>query len=119
MVELTKLSHNKNVVVCKPDNGRGVVLLDRSRYLLSKRNIIGDTSKFVPIFDNARKFSLRIEDKIKNFLRKLKSTGSIAVDLYKSVYVTGSAPGIILWVTKNPQGQFSRTFPVATYLCCV
>ena len=33
------------------------------------RNIIGATSKFLPISVNARKFSLRREDNIKNFLR--------------------------------------------------
>ena len=60
MVELTKLSQNKDVVVRKPDKGRGLVLLDRSRYLQSMRNIIGDTSKFVPISENAKKFLLRI-----------------------------------------------------------
>ena len=55
--------------------------MDRSRYLQSLHNIIGDTLKFLPISENARNFSLRIEDEINNFLRKLKSTGSIADEL--------------------------------------
>ena len=43
---------------------------------------------------------MRLEDTIKNFLRKLKFTGSIADDLYKSLNVTGSAPGILYGLPK-------------------
>ena len=107
MVELTKLSRNKDVVVCKPDKGRGVVLLDGSRYVQPMHKITGDSIKFVPISEYARKLSVRIEDKTNNFLRELKSSGYIAGYLYRSLHVTGSAPGILYGLPKSTRSVFA------------
>lgn len=51
--ELATLSRNIDVV-CEPDKGRRVILVDKSRCLQSLHNTIGDVSKFVPISENAR-----------------------------------------------------------------
>ena len=44
--QLKKLASNKEVIVCKPEKGRGVVLLDRSTYTIKITGIIFDATKF-------------------------------------------------------------------------
>ena len=56
---LRKLASNKNIIVCRPDKGRGVVLLDRSTYFERMKEIIGDASKFEEVKDSIQKFSFK------------------------------------------------------------
>ena len=44
--QLKELASNKEVIVCKPDKGRGIVLLDRSTYINKITEIISDETKF-------------------------------------------------------------------------
>ena len=69
---LKAFSKNSNIMVCKPDKGRGVVAVDKVNYLESINSIISDNLRFSEIIEPIEKFSLKIEDKINNFLRKLK-----------------------------------------------
>ena len=69
---LKAFSKNSNIMVCKPDKGRGVVVVDKVNYLESMNSIISDNLRFSEIIEPIEKFSLKIEDKINNFLRKLK-----------------------------------------------
>ena len=68
------LSKNKDLIVCKPDKGKGVVLINRKDYVNSITKIISDNTKFEIITDSIEKYTLKIEDKINNFLRKLKDS---------------------------------------------
>ena len=47
--DLKELKKNKNIVILKPDEGNGVVVLDRTDYDQGILKIINDTSKFRPI----------------------------------------------------------------------
>ena len=42
---LKKLSSDKTVIVCKPDKGIGVVLLDKYMYLSKMNKLVSDASK--------------------------------------------------------------------------
>ena len=44
--QLKELSSNKEVIVCKPDKGRGVVLLERSIYINKITDFFSDATKF-------------------------------------------------------------------------
>ena len=70
--DLKQLASNNNIIVCKPDKGRGVVLIDRVTYTNKMINIVNDTSKFIKLTESIRTISTRIEDKINNYLRKIK-----------------------------------------------
>ena len=65
----------------RPDKGRGVVILDKTVYVRKMEQIISDPQKFLEITEPIFKFTLRIEDKINNFLRKLKKLSLI--NMYK------------------------------------
>ena len=70
--QLKELASNKEVIVCKPDKGRGVVLLDRSTYINKITEIISDASKFELLSVEMEKCTTKIEDKINNFFTKIK-----------------------------------------------
>ena len=64
---LKKLAVNKDVVVCKPEKGRGVVIVDRSDYIHSLENIISDESKFKQIDEPIQSYCDRVEGRLKTF----------------------------------------------------
>ena len=70
--ELKQLGHNKDLIVCKPDKGKGMVLLDKSVYIDKMQEIICNSSKFVLINESVNTYVIKIETKINNLLRKLK-----------------------------------------------
>ena len=107
---LRALSRNPNVIVTRPDKGRGVVILDRSNYTNSVHGIISDSSKFQEITEPITKFSLKIEDKVNNFLRKLKSSSFITDQLYNELFVRGSGPGILYGLPKIHKKDFRTKF---------
>ena len=105
---LKHLSSNKNVIVCKPDKGAGVVLLNRLDYITSMTKIVSDNSKFLKINITIEKYCRSIDDKVNNFLRKIKN--SISLETYKNLYVSGSAPGILYGLPKIHKIDFSAKF---------
>jgi len=108
--ELKNLSKNKDLVVCKPDKGKGVVLVDRSAYVKSMLSLISDTSKFVPVNISASQLTTKTEDKINYLLRKLKNLKMLSDDVYEKLRVTGSAPGILYGLPKIHKPDFSSQF---------
>ena len=77
ITELKQLSSNKEIVVCKPDKGKGVVLINQETCLSKILELISDRAKYKEIGESIFKYTLRIEDKINNFLRKLKELNSL------------------------------------------
>ena len=107
---LKKFSSNKNICIMKPDKGNGVVVLDRNSYVTSMHKILADTSKFKEILGPIDKFTLKIEDKINNFARKLKRLKLITDEIYNKITVSGSAPGVLYGLPKIHKKDFSSNF---------
>ena len=61
---LKSFASNKDIVITKPDKGRGVVIVNKKNYINSMQAIISDRSKFIPIDESRAKFTPKIEDKI-------------------------------------------------------
>ena len=79
--EIRTLASNKDIIICKPDKGRGVVILDKATYVTQMHKLLSDNSKFEKITNfNFAKYTLKIEDKINNFLRKLKRVNNISTE---------------------------------------
>ena len=70
---LKQFALNKNIIVSRPDKGRGVVIINKCDYISSMLKIISDTTKFKVINDNINVYSLKIEDQVNRFLLKLKN----------------------------------------------
>ena len=103
---LRDFSNNKDIVVFKPDKGRGIVIVDRCHYLDGVSRIIENNAKFEMITSEIKKFSLKIEDRINNFLLELKKCNHISNDLYGKLRVTGSGPGILYGLPKIHKPTF-------------
>ena len=76
---LTELFKNKNITIRSPDNGSGVVILNRSNYVTKMEEILKDTTKFKKCGGQDTyeyKVPRKIERKVRNFLRdKVKKPG--------------------------------------------
>ena len=84
---IQNLSRNKETVILKQGKGRGVVILDRSKYM-EKCLCILSTSKFAEIDHDPTAY---IEGKVQRILRKIKN--KLPSFVYSKIYPTGSSPG--------------------------
>ena len=99
--DLKNLAKNKSIIVCKPDKGRGVVILNKADYLSKIYRILSDNTKFTLVSDDIFKTILKVEDKINRFLSKLKKLNVISSDLYSKLFISGSNPGILYGLPKT------------------
>ena len=98
---LRNLSKNNSIVIIRPNKGLGVVLLDKSEYLDKMASIINDHTKFKHLkFADPLLTTLKCEDKINRFLRKLKKEAIINQLEYDEMYSSGSSPGVLYGLPK-------------------
>ena len=109
-VELLKnWAADKTIVVSKPDKGRGVVILDRCKYV-EKMSVLSDATKFrlvsgsldKPALQSGsiHKIMLQVEDKVNRLLDKMKKLGMISKELYSDIFASGTVPGILYGLPK-------------------
>ena len=123
IILLKKFSSNDSIVVCKPDKGNGVVIMDRNDYLSKMHKILFDKSKFNLVHENIHTTILHVEDRINRFINKLKKTKEISLELYNSLFVSGSNPGILYGLPKihkvgNPMRPIFSAINTPSYNIC-
>ena len=84
---IQNLSRNKDTVILKQGKSRGVVILDRSKYMEKCLSILS-TSQFAEIDHDPTAY---IEGKAQRTLRKIKN--KLPSFVYSNIYPTGSSPG--------------------------
>ena len=90
---LKVLSANNDLTIQKSDKGNSVVLLNRNDYIKRLNKMLSDSSKFKKLNVKSGKeinFLLQLEDRLTNFLKKVKR--STSEQLYKELYSRGSQP---------------------------
>jgi len=97
---LKKLGENKNIIITKADKGGKIVIMNKDDYNKKMYDIISDTTKFSEVNLPASKIIFKEQDKVNNYLRKLKSCGKISDDKYKYLYASGSSLGSIYGLPK-------------------
>ncbi|KAG1651055.1 hypothetical protein GQR58_027516 [Nymphon striatum] len=108
---LKQFGSNKDIVICKPDKGRAVVILNKTQYIKSVTESISNPSKFQQIFEPIEQFTTRIEDRINRFFLKLKKLDLISNDSYRKLFASGTGPGILYGLPKIHKSNFSVNFP--------
>ena len=108
--ELIKLSRNRDVIVCKPDKGRGIVLINKDMYVSKMLDIISDVTKFECISVPFDRYTRKIEDKINYFLRKIKDSIVCDADVFKRLFASGSAPGVMYGLPKIHKPDFANKY---------
>ena len=78
------LSKNRSICIMRQDKGRGVVVMDRSKYTEKCLNIL-QTEQFTKLRHDS---TMSIENKIQWELRKLKTR--LTMQEYRQLYPTGS-----------------------------
>ena len=81
---LKRLRQNKDIVICKPDKGNSVVIMDRVDYNQRMLELISDKTKFVKRKviggrKNDRDLTVFREDQLKTFLYNLKYDSSFVI----------------------------------------
>ena len=84
---IKKLSSNKDIAVLKQDKGRGVVIMDRLKYIEKCHNIL-DSQQFEVLDQDP---TASTERSVQRFLRSLKP--KLDGNTYKALYPTASNPG--------------------------
>ena len=107
---LNNFRNNKNIVITRPDKGRGVVILDKTTYKSKLNDIISDVTKFQPISEPIEDYTVKVEDRINYLLRKLKKDNIINTQTFQSLYVSGSNPGTLYGLPKVHKSDFSTEF---------
>lgn len=97
---LKDLAKNKDLVICKPDKGKGVVLLNRNDYNEKMNNILSDNTKFVEIGSPEFKLIYKTEDKINRSLKHFKDQSYLSEQSYQSLYSSGSSFSVLYGLPK-------------------
>ena len=99
----------------KPDNGNGVVILDRKLYNYAIEKIIADTSKFEKLYEDP---ILKREASLQRFLRKLKQKNFFNEIEYDKLYPSDSAPARIYATPKmhkfSSRDSFRKLRPIVS-----
>lgn len=84
---MKQLSNNKNIMLLKQDKGRGIVIMDRNKYV-EKSLAILNTDKFVELNDDP---TAEFQNRVQKCLRSMKKR--LEPKTYNSIYPTSSRPG--------------------------
>ena len=100
MKALKDLREDDSITICRPDKGKGIVIMDKQDYISKVEAILNDSTKFTRILGEAHVAVTKVEDKLINFLRTLKTEGVISNETYKQLFPSGSAPGMLYSLPK-------------------
>ena len=85
------MRNNKELVITRPDKGKGVVLMKKSDYLEKMHVILDDKKKFKRIGEaRANDHTARAETSLQNMLRKLHKNNEIDDDTYDLIRPVGT-----------------------------
>lgn len=97
---IKKLSKNEEIVVTRPDKGKGTVILNRDEYIDKVENVLSDETKFRKVGNPDYSTIFRVEDRINRFLKYLKDNDIISKDTYEFLYSTGASYGVMYGLPK-------------------
>ena len=97
---LRNLGKNKNIIISRPDKGKGVTIMKREEYVDKMASILTNPSHFEKCERDPFKATLLLEDKVNRYLSYLKKGNYINNDEYKYLYASGSTPGILYGLPK-------------------
>ena len=92
---IDKLSRNNDICFLKQDKGKGIVLMDRTKYVEKCESFLNGEKFEKMEHDPISSFETRVQ---KLFLRSLKKRFSPAI--YQNIYPTSSRPGLFYGTAK-------------------
>ena len=95
---LDSLKKDSNLVVTRPDKGKGIVVLNKSDYIAKTKEILDDTSKFKKLNGDWFKIILKLEDKLNRLLRGIRN--KLPESCFDFLFASGSLPGVLYGLPK-------------------
>ena len=95
---LKTLMRNKNIVIQKADKGNTVVIMDKEKYIQGVKNVISDSSKFIPLKippEDYINYILNVEKKIRKLFNNLYDNNKISKDELLKICPVGSRPAVL------------------------
>ena len=89
---------NKNIVIQKADKGNTAVIIDKEKYIQGVKNVISDSSKFIPLNilpENHINYIVNIEKKFWKLFNNFYESNKISKDELLKICLVGSRPGIL------------------------
>ena len=112
---LKNLSENKDIIITRPDKGKGTVIMEKSDYLTKMDNILNDDTKFLKLGKPEYATIFKVEDKINRFLKHLKDDNTISESTYQSLYSTGGSYGTLYGLPKVHKANIPMRPILTTY----
>ena len=81
---INKLSSNKDICLIKQDKGRGIIIMDKSKYLDKCLEIL-ETDKFVKLDEDP---TPQFETRVQNCLKRMKKR--LGIKTYRQIYPSSS-----------------------------
>ena len=85
------LKSNQEIIITRPDKGKGVVILNKADYINKMNALLSDTSKFEmlgPVSTHDK--TSKNEQTLQKYLLKLVKNGSLSHEVYNKIRPTGS-----------------------------
>ena len=95
---LKTLMRNKNIVIQRADKGNTVVIIDKDKYIQGVKNVISDSSKFIPLNippEDYINYIVNVEKKFRKLLNNLYDNNKISKDELLKISPVGSRSGIL------------------------
>ena len=97
---LKTLSKNPDIIITRPDKGRGTVIMNKTDYIEKMEDILKDNTKFLEIGSPTFQPIFKIVDKINRLLKEFKDQKTITESTYKDLYCSGSSYGVLYGLPK-------------------
>jgi len=97
---LKSLKEDPNIIITRPDKGKGVVILERNEYITKVNILLSDHTKFKMLGNEPFSKIIQLEDKLNRMLKCLKDSDAISSDTYNQLRASGSLPGMLYGLPK-------------------
>ena len=95
---LKTLMRNKNIVIQKGDKGNTVAIIDKEKYIQGVKNVISDSSKFIPLNispEDYINYIANVEKKFRKLFNNLYDNKKISKDELLKICPVIFRPGIL------------------------
>ncbi|CAF1552488.1 unnamed protein product, partial [Rotaria sordida] len=94
---LRSLANDTNIIITRPDKGRGVVIMDKGEYISKMETLLEDQTKFKRIYDDP---TIPNEDRLIRLLLRLQKEGFITNEEFRMAKPIGSRPARLYGLPK-------------------
>ena len=89
---------NKNIAIQKADKGNAIAIFDKAKYIQGVKNVVSDSSKFIPLNilpEDYINYIVNVEKKFRKLFNNLYDNNKISKDELLKICPVGFRPGIL------------------------